>query len=740
MIRNWRKKRWAGGKSSTPTPSANFDLTAPGAALPTGFTYTRADTVATYRDSNGIMRVAASNTPRFNFPVTGDGVASGYGLREEPGRTNLCTNFNKSPTDLTGITAGGDVLAVVACVDDTTGLSNSAAKLNLIGNAKVIEIDNTLGVTAATATISGATGSTSKASMSAFIYCVSGGGLIGTDGGASTTSFSANTTYTLTKSENFTPASTSVKMMVTANAGAKVRFILNQMELGAHASSSIIVAGASAARANEVNQDTSITSRSHFNLTRGAIIANFTFDDILTNVADNQLMLSAGTGLTYTLGVGRIAGTTRSKAFWRGYINSTNEMATNAIPNEAGVDAKLQRYPVAISWVNGNTFTAAAGACTFGTCTPSGPWVGIDRLYLGCRSFTEMMSGHILSLTFYKQYLTPAQLGKQMVLTGNKIIHTSGQSNMTDWFYAQSLSNNTGQRTAQANIDAFWTATRNMLANGGTVGTSVKFYSATSDDTSYWLNTDTGAFGAPFRRCLTIMQGDTNATIVGLIDTSGESDAGNCTVAEYVAAEIQKFNIIRSVIGNVPVFMVPIGRNTAALDGYQTIREADWALAGASNPGYIYRCPERFDLALSDSIHMTDAAAGICADRTTRKMLKVLGEAVVGGVDGPAITNVSRSGTAVTVTLTHDGGTDFTPTSAISGFRYYNGPDYLSTANTITAAVRTNATTITLTLTTNSAGTLYYGKGSLSVETVANLVKDNSTQTLPLQSSKWTVV
>jgi hypothetical protein len=108
-------------------------------------------------------------------------------------------------------------------------------------------------------------------------------------------------------------------------------------------------------------------------------------------------------------------------------------------------------------------------------------------------------------------------------------------------------------------------------------------------------------------------------------------------------------------------------------------------------------------------------------------------------VDGPAISGVSRIGTAVTVTIAHDGGTDFTPTSSIAGFHYYNGSDYTASENVITGAARTSATTITLTLTSSSAGTLYYGRGSLSTDTIANLVKDNSTQALPLQFSKWTV-
>lgn len=52
----------------------------------------------------------------------------------------------------------------------------------------------------------------------------------------------------------------------------------------------------------------------------------------------------------------------------------------------------------------------------------------------------------------------------------------------------------------------------------------------------------------------------------------------------------------------------------------------------------------------------------------------------------------------------------------------------------ISAAVRTNATTITLTLASGVAGTLYYAYGEMLSVNPANLVKDNSANTMPLRS------
>jgi Carbohydrate esterase, sialic acid-specific acetylesterase len=87
--------------------------------------------------------------------------------------------------------------------------------------------------------------------------------------------------------------------------------------------------------------------------------------------------------------------------------------------------------------------------------------------------------------------------------------------------------------------------------------------------------------------------------------------------------------------------------------------------------------------------------------------------------------------THTTVDLTHSMGTDFTPTSGITGFTVSG--DNGATFAVPTAAVRTNATTITLThaaLTTNSNRQLLYQYG-INPD-VSNLVADNSALAVPL--------
>lgn len=94
---------------------------------------------------------------------------------------------------------------------------------------------------------------------------------------------------------------------------------------------------------------------------------------------------------------------------------------------------------------------------------------------------------------------------------------------------------------------------------------------------------------------------------------------------------------MRSVAGSVPVLMLGTGRRTDfASDAYQVLREAIWELAEEN--AHIHRGPERFHQPLADDVHLTDAGYEAQALLDMRKMLKVLGENVTGGVDGPAMT------------------------------------------------------------------------------------------------------
>ena len=393
---------------------------------------------------------------------------------------------------------------------------------------------------------------------------------------------------------------------------------------------------------------------------------------------------------------------------------------------------------MAITWTNGSEVTVLSGGSVYETVVPSDTIDGIDRFDVGGRPSTEALNGYVRSVKFYNKHRSVAQIGKDMVVAGDYAIIGSGQSNMTGPFSDQSTSLNGGEKSGKAVIDAVWTSTRNWIINGATTGTFVRYVSGVAGSDNWWINEVTGDIGMPFQRWMNIAQGASNATFKAIIDVSGESDAGNSSKTDFKAAQLAKFNAMRAVIGNVPVIMVPIGRNTTAdYTGYQTIREAQQELA-SDNPSWIHLAPERFDLPLSDNIHLSDAGNQTMMTRLMRKALSVLGETVSGSVNGPTITGAVRTGTSVAVTISHPtGSTDFTPTSGIEGFVFLDN----STPIGITAAVRTNATTITLTLNSTPSGveTLYCGRNALQTVNTANLVHGNSSQALPLRAAKITL-
>jgi len=234
-----------------------------------------------------------------------------------------------------------------------------------------------------------------------------------------------------------------------------------------------------------------------------------------------------------------------------------------------------------------------------------------------------------------------------------------------------------------------------------------------------------------------MLKGCVNGTPLAMICTNGESDAGNCTQTQFVNGMLSVSAILQASYANVKIILVPIGAETNANDGLQTIRQAQQQLASVY-PAQFVLAPERADLAVDGTgIHLTDASTKTVGIRTARKLLSVLGYSVSGPVDGSTIVAASRSGTTITCTLAHPSGiTDFTPTSAIQGFRFFDGTT--STEIAITAAVRTDATTITLTLAstpTHANDLLYYIYGAMeTVNDLTKVIRGNDANTLPLRA------
>lgn len=688
---------------STVRPVNYSEYTFAGAtSIPSPFQYFRSDTVATYRNSSGNLVVAGTNEARFDYDSSG--VAKGVLM--EPSRTNKCTAYNLNPTALTNLTAGGNASASISIVSDSSALTTG--KINA-GNGNVIEVDNTLGGSGtAYVDVSGTTANTNPHSFSCYARVVSGAsGSMSDNGGSGSVNFT-NTTYERILSENFTPSSASATFRITAPLGSKVRFILFQSEEAVYATTPIIVAGASATRAHNRIVATDITQIPFWSASQGTLVAEIEsyIDGGMTVTSSDNYMLLAANGTSATDCFAIYAIPTRMKARPRVASANTNY----SVGDISGGFVKNKKYPIGISYTNGGAVKTFAGAGVFENWTMSASATGLTRFYLGGRDTGNAMSGWVRKLRVYNEAKDLSSSLSGFLGSSDVGIVFSGQSNSVGYFSQQSGSRNGGERTGQTILDSvIGSSTRNWMINGGTSGTSTTDWTGTGTAITRWKE-----IVSAFKQ--------NGGVIKAIVWDQGEANAAD-SLSTVKSAWLSIFTEMRSYIGSdVPVIIIPMGRRSDTDVDWNNLRRAQRELD--EEYSWIYLAPEKWTQPLDDVVHLTDAGYQAQIPHVLRKALKVSGYNVSGGVDGPSITGWSRSGTTVTVTIAHDAGTDISPSSGIQGFTFLDN----ATPITINSAVRTNATTITLTL--NSAPssgieTLYYGYKSLLGVTTSNLVVDN---------------
>ncbi len=202
------------------------------------------------------------------------------------------------------------------------------------------------------------------------------------------------------------------------------------------------------------------------------------------------------------------------------------------------------------------------------------------------------------------------------------------------------------------------------------------------------------------------------------------------------------FNRIRTGINqpNVPVFIMGSQKYTGTAtskpnDMYTWVRAAEIAVADSA-PNYWYA--HSYDLAqLSDGIHQTNASYLIHATRGASNIIRFLaGQAVE---RGPRVTGLTAVYNTVTdITLTHSSGSDFTPTSAITGFEL--SFDNFATIASVSSAVRQSGSKVRLTHIASGGAApavrAIYGGNPV---TTASL-HDNSAQTLPINPTLVPIV
>lgn len=701
--------------------------------LPAGVTYTRNETVATQVNAAGKLIRSTANQPRTCYYPDGRERGS---LCEET-RQNKCTNHNINPPDATtNLTKSGDAASVLQRVDDSAALA--AADLDVLcSSGQVFELDNSLGVTTATVTFGGTVGNVNPHSFSAFARMVEGtfGTLQLTGGTPGTVSFS-NAAYERIKSEKITPSGTTVQMKINAAAGTKVRFILNQLEEGWHISSPIIIAGAAATRAADAPKYLNFDA-SGFDISKGTFVAEIEAIIPTGQKTFAGILYAASTGSFPTDGF-YLQTNANSNAF--NFYGKGNSVSNNV----ASISYPIAGRPHSVAGVykNGVDLRAYAGPMVHTNIpiTMTNSATGVITLHFASfGNSAQNLNGYLRRVLYFEEELTSQQLGYYMIgqYTGHseRAMIGGGQSNMEGYFAAASVLTNGGERAMIQALDSVWgTDTRNWVINGATGGTAIPAWQS----------------GAPIAKWKDIATAYVQAG--GVIDCilwdQFESDIGR-TVQQFYDGWLAIFNDMRSHLAalgcnpDMPVIMVPPGRERSSSSASHNTnvsyaRQARRNLAAAFS--WIHESPEKFHQPLVDNlVHLTDAGYASQGPLVIRKALKVLGETITGGVDGPTITGVEITGDTWVATLSHDiGGTDFTPTSSIGGFQFYD--DGVEIAHT--SVVRTDATHITGTLNSTPSGVmeLWYAWGSIYNSDGSTLVRDNSANALPLRSGKFTPV
>lgn len=211
-------------------------------------------------------------------------------------------------------------------------------------------------------------------------------------------------------------------------------------------------------------------------------------------------------------------------------------------------------------------------------------------------------------------------------------------------------------------------------------------------------------------------------------DTQSNYDGGIAALASYLKADIDAdVKILCSIAGTY----TESGKSYANMPGWVLIR--DRTMRACDSIAGMYVGAQAYDIPIGTYwIHYSDAGYTTHGTRMAQTALYLLGEATY--CRGPRITGFTQVDTqTIDVAIKHYGGTDFTPTTGITGFQVFDGAN----AETIASAVRQDATTIRLTISGTITGTAsvryMFDNNPDNIGGLTNGVKDNSGLTLPLE-------
>lgn len=313
------------------------------------------------------------------------------------------------------------------------------------------------------------------------------------------------------------------------------------------------------------------------------------------------------------------------------------------------------------------------------------------------------------------------------------IIGCIGSSSAARWFMDFSGTGFTPAANVRQHMSGAWSAfgtngcaiqMANSYAAQLGVPVGMMGYGVGGDTLANWINTSSASWTA-FANAVAATGGKLEA----VISSVGSNDAAfNIVVsrAQHLANSRQLVSNCRAITSQPNLVFIISGFNrrtdTAAIQAeYVRMAEND---AGGDTAVCLV---QTLDYELSyDGIHLTPAGFINCATR----LQYVLGSILVSGVykQGPKITGISYTTSAIKVAMQHRNGSDFTPVSSIGGFAAADD----SGALPFTSVNRSGASEITITPSRAIAGKPVVTYLSGAAPSTAATVFDNGASPLPM--------
>ena len=426
------------------------------------------------------------------------------------------------------------------------------------------------------------------------------------------------------------------------------------------------------------------------------------------------------------------------------YRDDSGNLSSDDLEDNRSVENTLRTYGISWSNAEGKMRLVSGGAhdehsFTSGTFSDD-TW---ERLYIGSRNGgSQPFTGTYETLEIGNAFLSARALGLRMKHANMFVFIGGGQSLMSGhWSNSADAGDDDGYISFIETADTLYSSAEVVAIEGATGASGL---SNLTNGSSYWWHR-TNQLPGPAYDTWKAAAYDIGATPSWCLWAQGEADSasidngGEITAVQYKADLLAMFKQMRNDLNSeLQIGIQGLGRRSSGhsnAGGIQTIREIQQELAAENS--WIHMLGYSYDQTLQDDVHLTDGGYASVAERLIRRAATLDGKSVSGSTMGPSISGASRSGTSVSVTISHDGGTDFTPSSGIVGFRFFDNGSEI----TINSAVRTDATTVTLTLASTPSGieTLYYCYDDASDITNANIgsvLTDNSSEALPLIPDK----